>query len=275
MLLEAIIRQTPGICEVQEGPGRFNYRQRLDVTQGGDRVATILHGGSNGHPNVEASGDRAPALAELLRASGAHRVTRCDIAIDGHGAQLFAELEAAALGIAGQHGLQVRKIANPLDRSAGETVYLGSRSSSVFARIYEKGKAERQAYGGERTDALDSWVRCELEVKPQKDMKAVAASMAPEAFWGVSDWTAQLASECFALSPAPIDFHPRRIASDDRAFATMCQQYRNLLRRRCQLKHQGSKIGLAEEIVARVFEEMDWEDEGEPHEQRASASRPS
>lgn len=262
LLLEGIINGTEGLCEVTSGPGRFNYHERLDVTQGGERVATILHGGPNGHPNVEASGERAPALAELLRAAGGHRVTRCDIAIDCHGSHLFTDLEAAALRIAGQHGLGVRKIANPLDRTAGETVYLGSRSSTVFARIYEKGKAERNAYAGTvRADALDSWVRCELEVKPQKDMKAQAAFMEPEAFWGISDWTAQLATECFALSPEPIDFHPRRMASDERAFAFMCQQYRNLLRRRCQLRHQGSKIALAEEIVARVFEETDWQEE--------------
>jgi hypothetical protein len=100
-------------------------------------------------------------------------------------------------------------------------------------------------------------VRCELEIKPQKEMKDQAALMSPEAFWGVSAWTAQLASEAFAMSPDLVPFHPRRTASDDRAFATMVGQYRNLLRRRCDDKHDGDQLALAQEIVRAVFDQAD------------------
>jgi hypothetical protein len=225
------------------------------VTSGGDRVATILHGGSNGHPNVEASGERAPHLAKLLRSMGPHRVTRCDVAIDLYGHDAFADTEQLAMVIAKDTGLQVRKVGSPLDRTAGETVYIGSRSSALFVRIYEKGKADRAVYGDVGVDALEPWVRCELEVKPQKDMKALAATMEPEAFWGCSEWTARLAQEAFAMSPDPIPFHPRRTASDDRAFAFMCAQYRNLLRRRVDDRHGGDRMALAREILASVYDD--------------------
>jgi hypothetical protein len=186
---------------------------------------------------------------------GTHRVTRCDVAIDLYGREAFAQTEALAMSIAAEERLQVRKIATPLDRTAGETVYIGSRSSALFVRIYEKGKADRAAYGDVCADTLEPWVRCELEVKPQKDMKATAALMPPDAFWGCSAWTSRLAQEAFEMSPEAIPFHPRRTASDDRAWATMCAQYRNLARRRCQSVHGGNREALAREFIASIFDE--------------------
>ena len=255
LLLDALLRLADGQPTLEEGRGRFNYLRSATVAVGGDRLATMLHGGSNGHPNVEASGERAPALAELLRSMGPHRVTRCDVAIDLYGPDVFEQMEQLAHSVATDAGIQLRKIATPLDRTAGETIYLGSRKSSLFGRIYEKGKADRAVYGDVGADALQSWVRCELEVKPEKDMKAVAATMSPEAFWGCSEWTARLATEAFAMSPEPIPFHPRRTASDDRAFAFMCAQYRNLLRRRVDDRHQGDRMALAREILAAIYDD--------------------
>jgi hypothetical protein len=184
---------------------------------------------------------------------GPHRVTRCDVAIDLYGSDAFSRTEAIAMQVATDNGLTVRRIGSPLDRTAGETLYVGSRSSALFARIYEKGKADKAVYGDLAADALEPWVRCELEVKPQKDMKSLAATMPPEAFWGCSDWTARLASEAFAMSPEPIPFAPRRTASDDRAFAVMCSQYRNLLRRRVDDRHGGDRVALAREILVAVY----------------------
>lgn len=248
LILEAVLSLSQRIPSVEEGKGRFNYHHSLTVTDGGDRVATILYGGPNGHPNVEASGERAPALAQLLREGGDHRVTRCDVAIDLYGREAFDRTEGIAHTIAKECGLQLRKVATPLDRTAGETVYLGSRSSALFARIYEKGKAERAVYSDHESDELEPWVRCELEVKPQKDMKAKAATMSPEAFWGCSDWTSRLAQEAFAMSPDPVPFHPRRVSSDERSWQFGMAQYRNLARRRLQEKHFGDRASLYREL---------------------------
>ena len=242
-------------ASVEVGKGRFSYAQSATVSVGGDRVATVLHGGPNGHPNVEASGDRAPALAALLRSMGEHRVTRCDVAVDLYGDDLFTGLEPVALSIARDHSLMVRKVGSPLDRTAGETIYLGSRSSPVFARIYEKGKMECQRQPGLSASQLHPWVRVELEIKPPKELKSQASMMTPESFWGIRSWTAQLAQEAFAMSPDPIPFHPARTSSDDRAFAVMCDQYRSLLWRRCQDKHRGDPDALAREIIQRVFDQ--------------------
>lgn len=241
---------------VEQGHGRFNYRSSRTITAGqrGERLATILYGGPNGHPNVEASGERAPALAALLRRLGEHRVTRCDIAADIAQEGAYEELTGIARTIARQCGVQGREIV-PDDRRQGRTLYVGSRQSTVFLRIYEKGKKDRGLYGEWPDELLDSWVRCELEVKPQKEMKGRAALLEPGDFWGVSAWTASFAKEALAMAPDPIPFHPRRTASDETAYRHMVGQYRQLMQRRCQMKFGGDREAMARAWLADVFED--------------------
>lgn len=241
---------------VKDGPGRFNYLYSKQIAIcDAERVATILHGGSNGHPNVEASGPRSEPLAAMLRAGGAHRVTRCDVAVDLLGEGLYRRLRTATKAISDEHRVAWSEITHR-DPEKGNTIYLGSRESSTYARIYEKGKADREKiHPDDRIDELEHWVRVELEVKPQKDMREVASRMQPEEFWGISPWTRQLAQEAFDMSAEPIPFHPRRQASDERAWLTSITQYRNIYQRRCEQKHAGDREALALEWLGMVFPE--------------------
>lgn len=232
--------------------GRFNYDHRIEIKAGSDRVATILHGGRNGHPNVEASSDRAPALAALLKDMGPHNVTRCDVAVDLLGDGLYSDLKSLAEGIARQQGIECVEIAN-MRPEKGNTVVLGSNRSVVWARIYEKGKHNGVWHGEVDPSLLRTWVRIELQIAPQKEMKAHAARFEPADFWGISDWTRQLATEALAMAPDPIPFHPRRIASDDKAFSTMCRQYRNLAHRRVEAVHGGDRAAFMRELEAIWF----------------------
>ena len=238
---------------IEDGAGRFNYRFSRTIKNCGiDRVATILHGGSNGHPNVEASAEYAPRLAQALRQGGPHRVTRCDVAVDLWGEGIYSRLHRLCGRIADDERLGCREIADR-DPAKGNTTYLGSRKSAVFARVYEKGKADLQRYAPDERDGLEHWVRVELEVKPQKEMRERAATLEPEQFWGISSWSAKLAKGAFDMSPDPIPFHPRRVASDDRAWHTAMSQYRNVFQRRCENVHRGDRDALAREFLAAVF----------------------
>lgn len=251
-LTQAVLEIAGPYPQIEDGPGRFNYRYARTVTDGGDRVATILHGGSNGHPNVEASGDRSPALANLLRSGGEHKVTRCDPKIDLYGDDLYSRLRAWSEGFADRFRIGHREIKDR-DPAKGNTIYLGSRKSAVFCRIYEKGKADRLHYSDAESDMLSGWVRLELEVKPQKEMKLRAATMQPAEFFGISAWTMELAQEVVGMSPDPVPFHPRRMASDDRAYSFMLSQYGALLRRRCHERFEGDREALAAEFIDRLF----------------------
>lgn len=236
--------------------GRFNYRStRTIVDHRGDRIVTILHGGPNGHPNVEASNERAVMLSDVLRSAGPHRVTRCDVAWDVYGPQAFRRLRRIGYQVAKKHGLNTDPRGDKLKPEKGFTLNIGSRSSTVYLRIYEKGKKDGHLYSDCPAEVIHHWVRCELEVKPAKEMKSLAAELEPSSFWGVSDWTADFTRKAFDMAPQPIPFHPRRTASDDRAFATMCTQYRDVMRRRCAQVHNGDRLALAQEILARIYDE--------------------
>lgn len=259
LLTQAVLEEAGPYPTITDGSGRFNYLHSRTIESGGDRVATILHGGKNGHPNVEASGgDMAPKLAALLRRGGPHKVTRCDVAVDLFGEGVFEQLKGLAASIADDHRLDCRDIVNR-DKRQGDTRYLGSRQSSVFARIYEKGKVGGRVYGDIDPDLLASWVRVELEIKPQKEVGHLAASLEPAEFWGVSAWTQQLAKGALDMNAEPIPFHPRRTASDDRSWATMCNQYRNVVQRRLEAKHGGDRMALAMEWLDTVLPESDEE----------------
>jgi hypothetical protein len=39
---------------------------------------------------------------------------------------------------------------------------------------------------------IDTWARCEVEVKPKAHARAELAHLEPEGFWGCSEWTARL-----------------------------------------------------------------------------------
>lgn len=253
LLTRELLKTAGKYAQVTEGPGRFSYKASRTIEHGRDRVATILYGGSNGHPNVEASGGVfAPRLAGSLRAMGPHKVTRCDVAVDLFGDGLFDALKALGGDVADQHGIDCRDVVNR-DPAKGDTRYLGSRQSSVFARIYEKGKSGGWTTAQVPADLLSSWVRLELEIKPQKSMKEVAAATEPEAFWGVSPWTRQLAKGALGMNAQILPFHPRRETTDERAFQTMLSQYGAICERRLRSKHEGNIPALLFEMGDGLF----------------------
>lgn len=253
LLTRELVREAGRYAEVREGPGRFAYKFSRTVEQGGNRVATVLYGGPNGHPNVEASGgEYAPRLAALLRARGPHRVTRCDVAVDLFGAGMFAALKELAGAIADRNGLDCRDVTNR-DTAKGDTRYLGSRKSAVFARIYEKGKSGGATVGDVPPDLLRHWVRVELEIKPQKEMKDQAATIEPEAFWGVSPWTRELAKGALDMNAQLIPFTPRRVSNNERAFRHMLDQYGSVMEQRLLTVHNGDLDSLAAELMEGFF----------------------
>ena len=88
---------------------------------------------------------------------------------------------------------------------SGGTVYVGSRTSPVFVRIYEKGKqvlgevgagaltVDAQQLGVDlKGHPIETWARCEIEVKPKAHARSDLAHLPAERFWGCSEWTASL-----------------------------------------------------------------------------------
>lgn len=233
LLVDSILaRLAPG-GEVIDGKGRHNYHQSFTIkAASGDRAAVVLCGGPNGHPNVTASGNSTMPFVEHVREHWPeHRVTRFDAAEDFAAPGSFDQLEQVCRRVAGEFDVKGRAIV-PDDLAEGRTYYMGAPSSDVQVRLYDKTAETRRRLPAERANEVpDDWSRLEVQVRPRKDFKALAAHIEPEHAWGFARWTSRLASEAMALDVPRIKMNAARESDDQRAYRYMILQYGQMLQR--------------------------------------------
>jgi DNA relaxase NicK len=230
-----------GLCDAY-GPGAsvepsrplHGYERGCEIAAGGMVRARVLYGGRNGDPHAWACGEDTDAFVHVVRSrwgAGQHVVTRCDAAEDFDAPGAFDALGSMALAIADERGLKVHHNGDWHRGVEGRTIYVGSRKSSVFVRLYEKGKQLRSQLNYPGQGISRDWVRLEAQVRPEKEARAYAASMAPVEAWGLAAWTRELcAVACGSVVPR-VRMHVWREADDERAFRFMCRQYGPMLAR--------------------------------------------
>lgn len=236
---------------IREGNGLHGYRTRTDILDQGNVVASVLHGGQNGHPNAWASGEAAPAFAELVRALlPVHFVTRCDSCLDFEEPGLFDRVSALLLDFADRANLKTNMSGDWHRGVDGRTLYLGSPSSLVRLRWYEKGKQLSKVLAMEGI-YRPNWCRLELRVRPEGFRREHAATCPPEEVWGYSRWSSRALRTVSA-------FDIRRVApslvtksTDDLAFRHMVSQYAGVLLR------MQEKIGTPADVGISIFQEIE------------------
>ncbi len=237
---------------IRETRGMHGYRQGFEVETSGNVVARALVGGKNGHPHAFASGQDAALFAEIIRREFPdHKVTRLDSAIDLDGEGCWDRVTAAALALADRLGLTVNYAGDWHRNEAGRTIYIGSRKSAVFLRIYEKGK---QLGAPESLD----WVRVELVVRPDGDSKLAAATATPMGVWGYSAWSIEFASVVFETEVPRVAIQVRRERDDERAMKALTAQYWRVLESRAAAAGGWSGLGIEiGQYIAKLGREAD------------------
>jgi Replication initiation factor len=206
-----------------------HYAQHIALTDvRGAAVVDVFWGSADPRPNIEVKGSNSPAIIPIVR-QFQHAPSRIDVKRDGAGPLLFRSLVEFGLTFAKARGLTVDHIQH-YDDDKGDTLYIGSRKSEKFIRIYQPGlkRAQAECRTGDNisTDERNS-VRVELEFNPQKRRaKLAAASLSPDELWGVSPWIADFAREVFAMNVQPATVSERRESNRNRALRFMSQQYR-------------------------------------------------
>ena len=202
-LVEILKRELAPLGTVETGRGRHNYNQSILIrSQGGERVACVLAGGSNGHPNVTSSGNVTSDFVEIVRAYWPnHNVTRFDAAQDFVSDDSWQKLEDCCRLVTAEHQVKGRAIV-PDDASEGRTYYMGAPSSDVRARLYEKTQELRKDLPPTRWHEVpEGMTRLELQVRPKHpDARAYASTCTPEQVWGFSRWSRELAEKAFLLN---------------------------------------------------------------------------
>ena len=233
-----------------EGPiskGRHGFASKAHLQADRGLSCTIQWGGDlhGDLVHVAFSGWRSGEGASLLRdVVPQHRVSRVDVAEDVCGPGAFSQLQKLSSRIARDHGLKRSRIV-PDNPMSGRTVYVGSRTSPVFVRIYEKGKQvlTSHARGATMVDAqqlgvdlkgypIESWARCEVEVKPKAHARSDLAHLPPERFWGCSEWTSALYRDLSGSDIERINVGSVWQADDlSRTVRSMLKQYGRTLER--------------------------------------------
>jgi len=161
------------------GRGLNGYHHGAKVVRGSETLATLSWGGQPGI-NVHASAENAPILAQAVRdftheARIKHTPTRLDAALDWVEKGLFDTLATRLIDFALAEGLALDKRGD-WDRGIGRTLYLGSRTSAIYVRLYEKGHEQ----GFNPFHPLYYWVRFEAEIKPKGAARELLMDWTPE-----------------------------------------------------------------------------------------------
>lgn len=222
-----------------------NYDSAASFVVGDQTRFKINFGGQNAEhgPNVIGSGPSADILANLIREHfPAHRVSRLDSCEDYYHPDAYDYLRRVALKIAKEQRVQCREIVKPLvDSDDGRTLYLGSQTSAVSMRIYEKGKQLGNA---------SEWVRAELQVRPQKETKALIAYLNPTDVWGLSKWSHAMGLQLGKKGLQRVDAQIYQPSDHDRAYRFMLKQYRRVL------EQMLSSHGSPEAVGAQIFYDL-------------------
>lgn len=223
-----------------------NYNEAAAFVVGSETRFKINFGGQNEEhgPNIVGSGACAQVLADVVREHfPAHRVSRLDSCEDYYHEDAYDYLRKLALKIGKEHRVQCREIVKPLkDSDDGRTLYLGSQTSAVSMRIYEKGKQLQ-------TDS--QWVRAELQVRPQKELKALMAMLDPKEVWGLSKWTHDMAVKLGNRDLKRVDAQVYQQSDHDRAYTFMLKQYRRTL------ENMLASHGSPEAVGAQIFYDLE------------------
>lgn len=239
--------------ELVQGRPRFGYEVCTSLRDGeGDRWADVLHGGANG-VLVETSGECSPGVVDLIRGAWPeHAVTRADVCrdlvVEERG--LFDRLAPVLDGIVRTHGrVKASGIIPRVRPDDGATYTIGSRSSETYFRVYQKPEQMVAQGLADRSFRVyfDRWVRVELEAKPQKDNRLLAALFQPKDFFGLSRIARSVADEILDTEvekTSAINF--KSFTTKARQRRVLMMQWQNVLNE--WREDAGSRAGLGIEI---------------------------
>lgn len=228
------------------------YERAGEIFRGDEVLSRLYWGGVNGddESHMLASGARSPALASFLRDKFKdHRVSRADICVDFNQEGSWDHLTRPAFDLIKQRKMNSSTVGDWITPGspAGRTLYVGSRTSDAYMRIYEKGK---------QLCTDPHHVRAELVCQPHKrPLKERLATLEPLECWGSSRWSRQYLEAITGQGVQPLPRSPEEPTDDDRATNAICRQYGGLLRRLADKVGGFASLGLHLEHLLELQEQ--------------------
>jgi hypothetical protein len=222
--------------DLEPARGLNGYHRSMILKRQGETLARVNYGGPNGWPNVVTSGPATDDVEPVMRTLwDRQEVTRMDSAQDFDQLGGYDELHTVMVELADRFGLSKFEIESTKRGVRSRTAYLGSPSSPVRVRLYEKGMFEHQL-GNDQASA--GWFRLEAQIRPRKEVRHTAAVMDASEAWGFSRWTRELASVAMNLDVQPVRMQQKRDPDYLRALDALRKQYTATLE--TAMLHEGS-----------------------------------
>ena len=222
------------MVDVVRGRGSNSYERKADFKRGERTICTVQWGGVNPDPNITATGSDSAFIRGLITAKFPEgRISRVDSAFDSmSGTAEFKRVCAWVEERAEQAGINCTWIKNS-DTTKGDSLYIGSKTSRVQIRIYEKGK--------QMGFKAAEWWRAEVQLRPDTKVKAGAYKYSAGMVWGASRITRELWAFLGGEKLAATNFRESYEMKDlDTTLAHMLKQYGNALK--ALIEREGSGI---------------------------------
>lgn len=196
--------RTNGLHPGRIGGGHNGYRAALPFTDGPESTEPVfrVNSGSTGGlmPNLMLTGGHgacsrlAPALQKAFPGA---RLSRADAALDWSQPGLWDALHRMAKTLA-KGNVKLGGV-RTIESDTGRTFYLGSRTSTVSLRVYEKDR-ERAAKGViDAADIDPDLIRIEWTFRPQSKSKAGMATLSPGQMIRASVWARDFMARAAAI----------------------------------------------------------------------------
>jgi hypothetical protein len=228
--------------ELKHVKGLQGYAVRTLVTDDGVSIGHVMHGGVHDYPHAQFTSDAATPGAAMLRQNFPdHSVSRVDVCQDYSDPDAFDRMLPVLLDAAKRHRVTVDTRGDHLLRQEARTVYLGSPSSAVRIRQYDKAAELRAKFSSDPVrfqQVPQHLTRVEAQIRPQhKAIKRTFAYIEPEQCMGSSPWLREIWSQLSGMDVTPVQVGKAwRQSDDERIYSALLAQYgKTLLRLRDDL----------------------------------------
>jgi DNA relaxase NicK len=152
---------------------------------------------------------------------------------------------------ANHYGLKMECQGDYVHGVNGRTLYIGSRTSAVRIRVYEKGI--KQLSEGD-LDASRDWVRVELQVRPKGKNKRLMWMFDSDAWLGSSKVMTEFVEVMHSWTPEkrPVGTLWKPRTSLEQRFDSMLRQYGPTLMEYIMIHHGGEFEALGRAVVERL-----------------------
>lgn len=233
---------------VESSCPKFGYRYSYDIYKDVEKFAWLQCGGDNVGDTVfiQSMGFNSGELKKIIHDNySKYETTRIDIKLDLDGAHTFDVLAQQLFTLAKQKNLKVNMVGDWKFKKSGRTLYIGSRASVYYLRLYEKHLQPNFLPDDFNTEI----VRLEVEIKPHKKFRFACSDYSLIELLGSCDWVKNIYEFAYCDLKENVNLRGgRSMSSYESALKQLKKQYKNTLLELLN-RHNGCMVGFASELL--------------------------